>query len=616
MVNLNLSKIKSPEEFTPSVDQEKIREEITTGQRSIIINAVAGSGKTTTLLWLAKLINSQDSIFLAFNKSIQREIEKKLSDSRMISKTIHSLGYSRLLKELQARPQTDHNKYKTISERIFRGNRCIQERHRLSPDLKDELKELQENVENYRTQCLQETSREILEIIKAGEELARIEKLIDFTDMLWLPYLWNLPACKFSWIFLDECQDLSPLQLNSVLAHKDETTRFVSCGDPRQSIYLFAGADSNSFYRVKQETNAIELPLSTCYRCPVEILDLAREIVQQIEPKEGAIAGEINRFRPGKIGENLEKEVETLILSRKNGVLFQEFFRLLANGHRVKIAGNDIAKSLISLVSAVESRNNKPDRFAENLEEYIDSQICKLRDKADKKPEKTSEIEQLIDNLRDKQSAMITITKSISFSSLGILKEKIKEICDIKDESIKTTLSSIHRAKGLEANTVFILDYCSLPMKWKKQTAEQAIQETNLKYVALTRTKEKLFLVDETYCDVEESMETEDLHESEPLEQEKKEVVNIEPDKHCWGMTEVAKYTGIKYSTLRQFYKVNVLPTPVDRIGNKNIYKKEDLDLFVEISKLNKYELIGRVYEIENLKRKELESDNNQENQD
>jgi superfamily I DNA/RNA helicase len=57
------------------------------------------------------------------------------------------------------------------------------------------------------------------------------------------------------------------------------------------------------------------------------------------------------------------------------------------------------------------------------------------------------------------------------------------------------SLSTIHRAKGLESERVFVLEANTLPLSWSGQRPDQAEQERNLLYVALTRAKQDLFLL-------------------------------------------------------------------------------------------------------------------------
>jgi DNA helicase-2/ATP-dependent DNA helicase PcrA len=65
------------------------------------------------------------------------------------------------------------------------------------------------------------------------------------------------------------------------------------------------------------------------------------------------------------------------------------------------------------------------------------------------------------------------------------------------DGGASVWLSTIHRAKGLEADRVYILHEEKLPLRWANQTADQETQEWNLRYVALTRSKDTLTFVEE-----------------------------------------------------------------------------------------------------------------------
>jgi len=70
---------------------------------------------------------------------------------------------------------------------------------------------------------------------------------------------------------------------------------------------------------------------------------------------------------------------------------------------------------------------------------------------------------------------------------------KIKDYISATDNCIK--LSTIHRAKGLEAKRVFILNFNDLPHFKPNQKPWERIQEQNLKYVAITRALNELYLV-------------------------------------------------------------------------------------------------------------------------
>lgn len=80
------------EKFELSQYQKDIMNYIDNTNNNLLVDAKAGSGKTSTLILVSEKLNqqNQNSIFLSFNKSIVEELQEKLPDS--IVKTIHSLG--------------------------------------------------------------------------------------------------------------------------------------------------------------------------------------------------------------------------------------------------------------------------------------------------------------------------------------------------------------------------------------------------------------------------------------------------------------------------------------------------------------------------------------------
>lgn len=82
-----------PTRLRPTHYQQKIFDFIENGSGDAIVNAVAGSGKTTTLVMASKLLKTSSALFCAFNSHIQKELENRL-EGRMVCKTIHSMGFS------------------------------------------------------------------------------------------------------------------------------------------------------------------------------------------------------------------------------------------------------------------------------------------------------------------------------------------------------------------------------------------------------------------------------------------------------------------------------------------------------------------------------------------
>ena len=76
------------------------------------------------------------------------------------------------------------------------------------------------------------------------------------TDMIWMPYVFNLPVQKYDFVFCDEAQDLNNAQIKLVLKACKKRGRIFTYGDPHQAIYRFRGAASDAMERIKKELDA------------------------------------------------------------------------------------------------------------------------------------------------------------------------------------------------------------------------------------------------------------------------------------------------------------------------------------------------------------------------
>ena len=102
--------------FIPSKYQQDIFDFIQHGNGNSVINALAGSGKTSTIVNAVKLIPSTcNALFIAFNKEIVKELEKKLAGVKNVQvKTLHSLGLLMIRRNLGTNIEIDEYKYRTF----------------------------------------------------------------------------------------------------------------------------------------------------------------------------------------------------------------------------------------------------------------------------------------------------------------------------------------------------------------------------------------------------------------------------------------------------------------------------------------------------------------------
>lgn len=552
----------------PSLAQQKIYDFIEHGQGNGIIDAVAGAGKTTTLMaCMAHTPNINDVIFCAFNKSIRDEIHKRLHKNKKDVRvnTIHSLGYQmlrakdkykldnckydKLIKdpafldsiESELNKILHCHQYPTIQEirnyhpsdsipekEFVEGQKLvsvivarlldINQKYRctLSGDSLDDYDKLvkhfgifaipsEKQMGNYPRSLWELLSPDEFPcyvkahqtLLAKGNALAMSKGIVDFTDLLYLPYLYNLTSnYKYGFVFVDECQDLSPAQLYVVKQYLRNNGRILAVGDPYQAIYGFAGADCASFQRIKTAFDCTSLGLTDCFRCPQDVIKLAQTIRSDIKGFKTE-KGAVYTIHESKVNELIGKG--DLVICRFRDPLRGLAMDLVNKDLKVKIHPDEL-----DLFIGDYKKNFTPREVCEVLtEDSVDGFFERVKQKNEKRIRIENKNADIL--LRDR---IITEECNLLEETLEFLKSKFFEwqlntvesilkrlkvmLSDPSEEAIK--ISTIHRAKGLENNRVFILKYDILPFLSKCTQEWEIAQEHNLHYVAVTRAKQVLFL--------------------------------------------------------------------------------------------------------------------------
>ena len=250
-------------------------------------------------------------------------------------------------------------------------------------------------------------------------------------------------------MLVHNCQDMNATQLT--IAQGVARGRIAVVGDDRQAIYAFRGADSSSLDRLKTELKASEFGLQVTYRCGTQIVAEAQRIVPDYRAAEGAHAGEIRTIPLGALPAQVE--LGDFVLSRKNAPLVSCALKILAEGKRAKIEGRDIGKGLVALVrrtAAGRARNSMPE-FLGKLERWQDREVARATAQGKRG---TARIEQVL----DQADTIRALAQGLS--GVGELIARIENLfADREHDSVshRVTCSSVHRAKGLEADRVFVL---------------------------------------------------------------------------------------------------------------------------------------------------------------
>ena len=498
--------------FVPSEYQKIIFDFITKGSGNAVINAKAGSGKTTTLVEAMKLIPKKEkALFVAFNKAIEQELKERLTSFKNVNvKTYHGLGYA-ILRENLGRYHdfkvTDYKYTSYINKNIFTLSsntlnynkndlRTYKNNLKLLVDfarfnLCQSKKEIQGLCDKYDINPLSDECEVVIEILEWGKN--NIDE-IDYTDMIWLCIEKGLETKinQVDFIFIDEAQDSSIMQQTLIKKCYKRGTRFVAIGDEFQCINAFAGADQEAFNKFQKEPNTIVLELPITYRCPKTVVNYAIAVTGvEIKAAPDAIDGEIR-----KEVSPFEPKNNDMVLCRNTAHLVKLYMKYNRINKKSYLKGRNIGETLKSMIEQTGkerlSLNMSSDgvfpRLYENLFEIINKEIditgLEYEDVVN-----TQRIMDFIDSIK----ALEALSEGINYT-----KELINKLNVIfsDDEKDGVCLSTIHKAKGLEADNVFILCESLMPSKYAKKKWELDAEQ-NLLYVAITRAKKSLNYISE-----------------------------------------------------------------------------------------------------------------------
>lgn len=174
---------------------------------------------------------------------------------------------------------------------------------------------------------------------------------------------------------------------------------------------------------------------------------------------------------------------DAAILCRNTAPLIEFALALLRRGIACHVVGKDIQVGLDILLDKCAKGTNGYEGDGGNknetqirLREHAVREGEKLRRKGKKEQAAT---------LEDKCTALSILIGQTEGPGINAVKAKLKAIFANGDG---ITLSTIHKAKGLEWETVFLLDWHLLPSRYA-ETKDELTQERNLQYVAVTRAK-------------------------------------------------------------------------------------------------------------------------------
>ena len=473
-----------------SDEQKAIFAWFETGRGNLVVQARAGTGKTTTIKQaFTHAPESGRLLYAVFNKKNQREASEKITDSRVEVRTLHSLGYY-FIKTVwsAAKPDDEVENDRIVAVDATLPEEVVSSVLRLvgfCKNLTTTVPELNAVIDiadarnvsvgddlemDFPVSRLAALAIEVLKQSLIPDHSGRVS----FNDMVWLPVVSGWVKPTFSLVVVDEAQDMNMPQLLMAERSCKKDGRICIVGDDRQAIYGFRGAATDGMHLMRQRLNAPQLGLTVTYRCPQDVVAIAREIVTDYSAAPTAPKGEV-------LDMNLVDAISTLVvgdavLSRLNAPLMGIALSLLRRGIPARIEGRDIGNQLVGMVNKFRAKS-VPD-FLKKLASWGDKQTMRVMATGGR--HSASKVELIQDQCLT-LSAVAQDCKSVTE-----IKTKIISLFEDSDNARRPAVvcSSVHKAKGLEWDKV-----CLVSDTFRKATEGE---EANILYVAVTRAKKTL----------------------------------------------------------------------------------------------------------------------------
>lgn len=489
-----------------STQQGAVIDWVRDGSGSLNLIAYAGTGKTSTLMEVAKVITG-NGFMGSFNKPIADEFVSRLAAQRSYhvkGSTLHSAGNSAWRKVAPRVGKPDDSKMRSIARNLVSWDRKLAGAVVETVGYAKQACLGCEGVADFMEEkpwldLIEYYDTEIPTGIKPGmlveycqkayqQSLDACEVAWDFNDMLLAPLYFKAPFQKYDWIMIDEAQDTNAARRMLTMAMMHETTRVIAVGDPFQAIYRFAGADSNAMDLIAEKLNSTTLPLSVTYRCPRAVVDLAQEWVPDFEAAPTAPEGAVELVDHEQFldGDFFKFDIDNDVVLCRNtrpligvaSVLRKQNIPCVVEGQSGKV---------LKALAVKWGEDIKIGDWLILLGRYQAEEIDRYTKKNDL--EKVEYVTDKCESIRD---------MAISVGEGKGVQDLVRHIDFLFGDSYKHALHlcTVHKSKGREWKRVFLVGRNRyMPSPWAKNEAELA-QERNLAYVAVTRTKETLVEVD------------------------------------------------------------------------------------------------------------------------
>lgn len=478
-------------QLTP--EQETFINAVANTDDNLRLDAVAGSGKTTTLLQAAKALpNNTDILALAFNKKIADELQKKLP-RHVECRTLNGLGH-RVWQASQGKQKLDARKVGTLVSdftKKYAAQYDESTRREIYFSLLNLVEAYKSNgyipevyansvtgpatvitPDEMRALCVESDIDYNLPLILDGS-VSILQKsigmastgVIDFNDQLYMStYFSNQDAWpKYNVIMVDEAQDLSPLQ-HDMIERAGINARIIVVGDAHQAIYGWRGASAKSLDEMTMRFDLQRYPLTVSFRCPENIIKEAKRFVPHIQHAPSNEGGQVRiaadawdyaDILPGSV-----------VLCRNNAPLIKLMFKLIERNIPAYYTGREIGAKLKRAIDKLSDAIP----LGQALVQWCEEQTANAR---------RLDHHLKVVQIEDTYETLDIIMSGRQAKNKAELKRGIDYLLRKEYSPEAVELSTIHKAKGKEWDNVFILNSNLMPAAWLLKSRDKCIEKIN-----------------------------------------------------------------------------------------------------------------------------------------
>lgn len=483
----------------PTDEQAAIVTAAQDSDRNLLISALAGAAKTSTLELIAQALPDKEILALAFNKKMAVEMQERMP-SNVKAMTLNALGHRTWMDATGRRLKINSSKTYEIVDELVRSTpqagqtelwEMFAELIRIIDFGKacgyipsghfDQAKALMRD-DDFFGHLEQKLSDGQIDLIRAAT-LQSLQMAMkgdcDFNDQILMPTVFHGAFPRYPLVLVDEAQDLSSLN-HATLRKLVGKRRLIAVGDPCQAIYGFRGAHEESMSLLRMEFDMQELPLTISFRCPQEVVKHVRWRAPQMKWPEWAKPGQVRTLPSWGSG---TMEDDAVIICRNNAPLFSIAIKLLKTGRTCELHGKDVVASITKIMRKFGGHDLPQHTVLEKIDAWLAVEMEKNKVRAHNR------LKDRADCMRVFANEGATLGDALAYAQhLSQLHSPLK-------------LMTGHGSKGLEYDHVYFLD---------EKLVGKEEQDPNLRYVICTRARETL-----TYIKTEDFVEAKELEDAQ-----------------------------------------------------------------------------------------------------